>query len=152
MPIQSIFQGAVLNLDDFHPHLPTIEEIDRHQLQKSILRMDHPQKKNQEQVLSCQQHQFGIPETALSWGFPFPWGYPNSWMVDFMENPGKMDDDWGYPHLWKPPCYIHLEQTYPRIAVWIFLKPGSSWSHLATVACLLWPVGATIGHAKFTLL
>ena len=23
---------------------------------------------------------------------------PNSWMVYFMENPMKMDDDWGYPY------------------------------------------------------
>ena len=25
------------------------------------------------------------------------WGYPNSWMVYFMENTTRMDDDWGYP-------------------------------------------------------
>ena len=24
------------------------------------------------------------------------WRIPTSWMVDFMENPTKMDDDWGY--------------------------------------------------------
>ena len=29
--------------------------------------------------------------------------YPN-WMVYFMENPIKMDDDWGYTHFRKPPC------------------------------------------------
>jgi hypothetical protein len=25
------------------------------------------------------------------------------WMVYFMENPTKMDDEQGYPHFWKPP-------------------------------------------------
>ena len=27
------------------------------------------------------------------------WGYPHSWMVYFMENPIKMDDNWGTPIL-----------------------------------------------------
>ena len=25
--------------------------------------------------------------SSISWGFPWPWGYPHSWMVYFMENP-----------------------------------------------------------------
>ena len=36
-------------------------------------------------------------------GFPKSWGYPHSWMVYFMDNPTKMDDDWGYPYFRKPP-------------------------------------------------
>jgi hypothetical protein len=46
-----------------------------------------------------------IPIVDVIWGFPqmgMP-GYPNSWMVYFMENPIKMNDDWGYPHFRKPP-------------------------------------------------
>jgi hypothetical protein len=31
------------------------------------------------------------------------WGYPNSWMVYFMENLIKMDDDWGYSYFGKAP-------------------------------------------------
>ena len=30
-------------------------------------------------------------DTMTTWGF-LKWGYPNSWMVYFMENPTKMDD------------------------------------------------------------
>ena len=31
------------------------------------------------------------------------WGYPKSWMVDFMEIPSQMDESWGYPYFRKPP-------------------------------------------------
>ena len=30
-------------------------------------------------------------------------GYSHSWMVYFMENTIKMDDDWGYHYFRKPP-------------------------------------------------
>ena len=42
-------------------------------------------------------------------GFPWSWGYPNNWMVYFMENPkSKMDDDWGYPVMTQgSPPYIY---------------------------------------------
>jgi hypothetical protein len=43
--------------------------------------------------------------SSEDWGFPgfsMVWGYPNSWMVYFMENPIKMDD-FGVPHSRKPP-------------------------------------------------
>ena len=33
--------------------------------------------------------------------------YPNSWMVDFRENPIRRDDDWGSPYFRKPP-YLAL--------------------------------------------
>ena len=37
------------------------------------------------------------------WGFP-EMGVPlYRWMVHFMENPTKMDDDWGYAYFRKPP-------------------------------------------------
>ena len=32
-------------------------------------------------------------------------GYPHSWMVYFMENPTKVDENWGYPYFRKPPYY-----------------------------------------------
>ena len=38
------------------------------------------------------------PRTPRWLGTVYPstiWGYPNSWMVYFMENPIKVDDDWG---------------------------------------------------------
>ena len=38
-----------------------------------------------------------------TWEFPWSWGYPDSSMVYFMENPTQMDDDWGYPHFRTPP-------------------------------------------------
>ena len=31
------------------------------------------------------------------WGFPYMVVPPNSWMVNFMEKPIEMDDDWGVP-------------------------------------------------------
>ena len=37
----------------------------------------------------------------IKWGIPYPWGYPNSWMVFVRENMGKthehMDDFGGSP-------------------------------------------------------
>ena len=34
--------------------------------------------------------------------------YPNSWMVEKVEDsPTNMDDDWGYPHFRNPP-YNHI--------------------------------------------
>ena len=30
-------------------------------------------------------------------------GVAQKWMVSFMDNPTKMDDNWGYPHEWKLP-------------------------------------------------
>ena len=37
-------------------------------------------------------------ENNDEWGFSSsPWGYPYSWMVYFMGNPMKMDDDLGVP-------------------------------------------------------
>ena len=40
-------------------------------------------------------------------GVPKPWGYPNSWLVYFMENPAKMDDDSEYPYFRKPLCSVY---------------------------------------------
>ena len=40
--------------------------------------------------------------------------FPNSWMVHFMEQPIKMDDNLGYPYFRKPPySYIKLYHLYP---------------------------------------
>ena len=36
-------------------------------------------------------------------GCPVLWRYPHSWMVYFMENPMKMDDNYRYPYFRKPP-------------------------------------------------
>ena len=37
-------------------------------------------------------------------------GYPNSWMVYFMENPIKVDENWGYPDFRKPPNWGFLAE------------------------------------------
>ena len=45
------------------------------------------------------------------------WGYPNRWMVYFMDNPIQLDDDWGYPHFRKPPLVFNrmiLQAPAPR--------------------------------------
>ena len=40
---------------------------------------------------------------VLIWGFSWPWGYPKSWMVCFMENSHlEMDDNRGYLDLRNP--------------------------------------------------
>jgi hypothetical protein len=40
-------------------------------------------------------------------GFPI-FGVTPQWMVYFMENPTKMDDNWGYPYFRKPPFNEHV--------------------------------------------
>jgi len=52
------------------------------------------------------------------WGFP-KMGEPNSWMVDFMENPIEMDDNWWYPHSRKPPSNQH---GYPLVICYIAIE------------------------------
>ena len=56
-----------------------------------------------EEVPSCRS--VAIGKVAANGGF-HKYGYPNSWMVYFMENPTKMDENWGYPYFRKPPNHL----------------------------------------------
>ena len=93
-------------------------------------------------------------------------------MVDFMEHPTKMDDDWGYPHLWKPPynhgtkeqlVFLLLRPATPSFpwraldlrtfGVWLLIIPSrtkkSMGSHIAIMSFLAkieGPVWYTIYH------
>ena len=40
--------------------------------------------------------------TTVIWGFPWSWGYPNSWLVYKGESHLEMDEDWGTPILGNP--------------------------------------------------
>ena len=66
-----------------------------------------------------------LSDLAMGWKFR---GYPNGWLVDFMENPLKLDD-WGYPHDLgnlhaKKMCILHCH-------IWltesIRVSSGSTW-------------------------
>ena len=50
------------------------------------------------------------------------WCYPNSWMVYFMENPMKMENDWGYPHGLETSGYLPwslvIGVMFTNLAVW----------------------------------
>ena len=41
------------------------------------------------------------------------WGYPNSLMLDFMENPTKIRMIGGYPYFRKPPYINMFMNTFP---------------------------------------
>ena len=56
-----------------------------------------------EEVPSCRS--VAVGKVAANGGF-HKYGYPNSWMVYFMENPTKMDENWGYPYFRKPPNHL----------------------------------------------
>ena len=74
--------------------------------------------------LSYNQSQFNLD--LSNFGFmihPHIWrflklGYPNSWMVYFMENPIDMDDLWVPLGLRKPP-YILIQGGAPPVINWL---------------------------------
>ena len=45
----------------------------------------------------------------------------HSWMVYFIENPIKMNDDWGYPHFRKPPYLLIYMLIYVCFCLFGFL-------------------------------
>ena len=87
------------------------------------------------------------------WRKLLQWGYPNSWMVYFMDNPIKMDD-LGVLHFRKPPHYYVLKLFWvcrqwqsecPRLHVahpWTYL-PEKLWQW-PVQAAFLWFVYPTL--------
>ena len=53
-------------------------------------------------------------------------GYPNSWLVYFMGNPTKIDDDWGYLYFRKPP-YYHIFNGKKSMVFLLIFPSTNPW-------------------------